>query len=268
MNHLIQILIRHGYSLLFIGVLGEQLGLPLPAELLLMAAGAAAGGGQLNFSFAFLLAIIACLLSDILWYEVGRRRGNAVLSMLCRISFNPDSCVRRTVDIFSRHGARSLLAAKFLPGVNTIAPPLAGILRMSLSPFLLFDALGAGIWVGTFLGAGYLFSGQIEEIAALSMRLGSWLGGILLGGLAAYLGWKYVNRWRFLKQLRIARITPEELKKKMDSAEDLMILDVRHALEFEADPYTIAGALRLPLEKLEKEPPAIPRDREIILYCN
>ena len=268
MNIFIQILIQHGYLLLFIGVLAEQLGLPFPAGLLLLAAGTMVGWGQLHFGLAFFLAIIACLLSDVLWYEIGRRKGGSVLSFLCRISLNPDSCVRRTVDIFSRHGARSLLAAKFLPGVNTVAPPLAGILRMSLSRFLLFDGLGAGIWAGLFIGLGYLFSEQIEQIASLSLRLGSLLGAVLGGVLAAYIGWKYIQRRRFLRKLRIARITPEELMKKLEAGEDLLILDVRHLLEFEAEPQTIAGALYVPLEKLQKDPPAISPDREVILYCN
>ncbi len=268
MNDLIQILIRHGYFLVFWGVLGEQLGLPLPAELLLLAAGAMAGAGNLNFIFLFFLGIIACAVSDVSWYQIGRHKGSSVLSFLCRISLNPDSCVRRTENIFFRYGAQSLLVAKFIPGVNTIAAPLSGISRMSLSRFLLFDGLGACLWVGTFLGLGYLFSSQLEQMAGLSMRMGTLLAVILFGGLAGYLVWKYVQRQQFLGELRIARITPEELKKLLDSGEDLMIVDVRSSLEFEAEPQTIVGALYLPLEELAKMPLAIPPERELILYCN
>lgn len=268
MNDLIQILIRHGYLLVFGGVLGEQLGLPLPAELLLLAAGALAGGGNLNFFFLFFLGIMACSLSDVSWYEIGRHKGSSVLSFLCRISLNPDSCVRRTENIFFRYGAPSLLVAKFIPGVNTIAAPLSGISRMSIFRFLFFDGLGACLWVGTFLSVGYLFSDQLEKMAGLSMRLGTFLGMILFGGLAGYVVWKYVQRQRFLSELRIARITPEELKTMIDSGEDLMIVDVRSSLEFEAEPQTIVGARYLPLEELEKMALAIPPDRELILYCN
>ena len=268
MNDLIQILIRHGYLLVFLGVLGEQFGLPLPAELLLLAAGALVGAGDLNFALVFFLAILACCLSDVSWYQIGRHKGSSVLSFLCRISLNPDSCVRRTENIFFRYGARSLLVAKFVPGVNTIAAPLSGISRMSFPHFLLFDGLGACLWVGTFLVVGYLFSNELEKMAGLSMRLGTVLGVILFGGLAAYVVWKYVQRQRFLGELRIARITPEELKKMLDSGEDLVIVDVRSSLEFEAEPQTIIGARYLPLEELEKMPLAIPPDRELILYCN
>ncbi len=268
MHDLVQILIRHGYLLVFWCVLGEQLGLPLPAELLLLASGAVAGGGDLHFAVLFFLGVVACSLSDVSWYQIGRRKGSSVLSFLCRISFNPDSCVRRTENIFFRYGAQSLLVAKFIPGVNTIAAPLSGVSRMSLLRFLFFDGLGACIWVGTFLSLGYLFSSQLERIAGFSMRLGTFLGVILFGGLAGFVVWKYVQRQQFLREFRIARITPEELRKMLDSGEDPMIVDVRSSLEFEAEPQRIVGALYLSLEELEKKPVAIPPDREVILYCN
>jgi membrane protein DedA with SNARE-associated domain len=268
MNQVIQFLLRHGYTLLFIWVLGGQIGLPIPAAPFLLAAGALAGEGQLNLAIAFALAVMASLLSDILWFQIGRHRGGSVLSLLCRISFNPDSCVRRTLDIFSRHGARSLLVAKFIPGINSVAAPLAGIFHMHLLRFLLFDGLGTCFWAGLFAGLGYLFSDQLEQVADSALRLGTFLLLALVGSLAAYSVWKYAQRRRFLRHLRIARITPEELKSKLDAGEDPMILDVRHSLEFKADPQTIPGALFLPLEQLEKGYPPMPRDREVILFCN
>jgi len=268
MNEVIQFLLRHGYTVLFIWVLGGQIGLPIPAAPFLLAAGALAGEGQLNLAIAFALAVFASLLSDILWYQIGRHRGGSVLSLLCRISFNPDSCVRRTLDIFSRHGARSLLVAKFIPGINSVAAPLAGIFHMHLLRFLLFDGLGTCFWVGLFAGLGYLFSDQLEQVADYALRLGTLLLLALIGSLAAFLVWKYAQRRRFLRHLRVARITPEELKSKLDAGEDPMILDVRHSLEFKAEPQTIPGALFLPLEELEKGYPPIPHDREVILFCN
>jgi membrane protein DedA with SNARE-associated domain len=268
MNEVIQFLIRHGYTVLFLWVLGEQIGLPVPAAPFLLAAGALAGEGQLNFTIAFGLAVIASLLSDIIWFQIGRHRGGSILSFLCRISLNPDSCIRRTLDIFSRHGTRSLLVAKFIPGIGMVVPPLAGIFHMSLWRFLLFDGLGACFWAGSFAGLGYLFSDQLEQVTAYALRLGTLLLVVLIGSLAAYIVWKYAQRRRFLRHLRIARITPEELKSKLDAGEDPLILDVRHTLEFKAEPQTIPGALFLPLEQLEKGNPSIPRHREIILYCN
>lgn len=268
MDHLIEILIRHGYVVLFMGVMGEQLGLPLPAGLLLFAGGALAGTGQLSLILAFILSATACFLSDNFWYQIGHRRGSSVLPFLCRISLNPDSCVRRTQNIFSRYGAKSLLVVKFFPGVNTIAAPLSGIMHMRLRRFLVFDILGAFIWVGTFMGIGYALSDQIQEAAAKASRIGALLWVIIVGSLLVYITWKAAQRHRFLRQLRIARITPEELKQKLDAAEDLLILDVRTGLETETEPQMIPGALYLPLEELQKNPPLIPREREVILYCD
>jgi len=268
MNEIIQFLIRHGYTVLFLWVLGDQIGLPIPAVPILLAAGALAGQGQLHPAAAVALPIIAALLSDLLWYLIGRKKGGSVLSLLCRISLNPDSCVRRTVDIFSRYGARSLLAAKFIPGINTVAQSMAGIFHMPLARFILFDGLGACFWVGLFTGLGYLFSDQLELIVYHAFRLGALFLVILVGSLAAYIIGKYVQRRRFLRHLRIARITPEELKSKLDAGEEMMILDVRHSLEFKAEPQTIPGALFWPLEKLQKGEPPIPPDREVILFCN
>jgi membrane protein DedA with SNARE-associated domain len=266
-NELIQFLIQHGYTVLFIGVLAEQLGAPVPAVPLLLAAGALAGLGQLNLASALALAVIASLLSDTLWYQLGRRRGSQVLNWLCRISLEPDSCVRRTENLFARHGARSLLIAKFVPGLSTVAPPLAGIFGMRLTRFLLFDGLGAILWTGVFAGLGYLFSDQFEQVLGYTERFGAGLGGLLGGGLAAYIAWKFFHRQRFLRRLRIARISPEELKRKLDAGEEVLIVDLRHSLDFEAEPRFIPSAMRVAPEELDERHQELPRDRDIILYC-
>lgn len=267
MNEPLQFLVRHGYTVLFAWVFAEQLGLPLPAVPLLLAAGALAGAGRLSLALVLGLPVVAAITSDVLWYELGRRRGVKVLQFLCRISLEPDSCVRRTESTFERHGARSLLIAKFIPGLSTAAPPLAGVFRMRLSRFLLFDTLGALLWAGVFAGLGYVFSDQLERVADRAITLGSWLLVLLLGGLGGYVAWKYVKRRRFLRELRIARISPEELKEKLDAGEDVVIVDLRHSLDFEAEPETIPGAYRLEAAELEEASEQIPRDREVVLYC-
>ena len=267
MDDAVHFLLRHGYIVLFVWVFAEQIGLPLPAAPFLFAAGALGGSGRLNLGLAIGVAVLASLLSDVTWYEIGRRRGSQVLQLLCRISFEPDSCVRRTEEVFARHGARSLLVAKFVPGLSTAAPPLAGIFRMRLRRFLLFDSLGALIWAGAFAGLGYLFSDQLEQLTAYALRMGASLAGVLAGCLAVYILWKYAQRHRFLRQLRIARIAPEELKRRLDDGEDVLIVDLRHSLDFEAEPHIIPGALRLPPEELERRHHEIPRDRDVVLYC-
>jgi membrane protein DedA with SNARE-associated domain len=266
MPEVIQFLVRHGYLLLFLWVCAEQLGLPIPTAPLLLAAGALAGEGRLNLALACLVAVAGSMVSDTFWYHFGRRRGSPIINLLCRISLDPDSCVRQTKEVFARHGARSFLVAKFIPGLNTAAPPLAGVMHMGRLRFLIFDGLGASLWAGTFMGLGFVFHNQIENVANYVQRFGRSVAVVALAGLAAYIGWKYFNRRRFLRRLFTARITPEELKEKLDAGEDPLILDVRHDLEFKVDPHIIPGAFRLSIEDLEKELRRIPRDRDVILY--
>ncbi len=266
MKDLMQFLILHGYTVIFLWVLAEQIGAPVPAAPLLIAAGALAGEGLLNFTLAFILALVGCLISDCFWYGIGRQRGESVLSLLCRISLNPDSCVRRTVDLFYRYGVRSLFLAKLIPGLGTVSTCLSGIFRIKLLRFFVYDGLGACLWAGLYLGLGYLFSRQIEEVTIYASRLGFSLVVLFLGGLVVYIVWKYIQRQRFLRKLRIARITPEELKQKLDAGEEVMVLDVRHPLEFATAPQAIPGALYLPLEDLDKENSRIPRDRDVVIY--
>ncbi len=267
MDETFQFLIRHGYSVLFVWVLAEQLGLPLPATPLLLAAGALAGAGQMNLWLAITLAVLASILGDVSWFEFGRLRGGKVLNLLCRISLEPDSCVRKTENAFVHNGPRSLLIAKFVPGLNTMAPPLAGIIGMRLGRFLIFDALGALLYIGSFVGLGFVFSDQLESVASRVASLGFSVAVILGGALGAYILWKYIQRRRFIRSLRIARITPDELKQKIEAGEQVVVVDLRGSLDFEADPQTIPGAIRLAPDKVEEGHSQIPRDREIILFC-
>lgn len=260
-------LIHHGYVVLFAWVAAEQLALPVPSEPVLLAAGVLAGAGLLRLPSVITVGVAGSLLSDVIWYEIGRARGSQVLRLLCRISLEPDSCVRRSQDTFARYGGWSLLIAKFVPGVNTVAQPLAGVLRMRRSRFLLVDTLGAFLWIGTYTGLGYVFADQVERVAAHGRYLGAWLFGLVFGGLALYLAGKYVRRQRFIRALRIARITPAELKRKIDAGQAPMIVDLRHALDFGADPVVIPGAVHMRPEELERHSQKIPRDRDVILYC-
>ncbi len=267
MNVIADFLIVHGYTVLFGWVLLEQLGLPIPSAPLFLAAGALAHTGDLNLVLIIGVVITASLLSDLFWFQVGRIRGKSVLSFLCRISLDPDTCLRDIKKIYTRHGGRSLLVSKFIPGLNTVASPLAGIFRMSLPQFLFLDGLGVFFWVGSFAGLGFRFSHQVGYIARHIARLGAWAVGVVLGGPALYITWKYFRRRRFLRGLAVARITPEEVKERLDIGENLVILDVRAPFEFSTDPFRIPGALPFPLEQLEKEHHKIPRDRDIVLCC-
>ena len=267
MHRTLEFLLHHGYILLLGWVFAEQVGLPLPSMPLLLAAGALAGTGHLSFFASLFYAMLAAVAADAIWYQLGRRKGIKILQLLCKISLEPDSCVRRTEGLFAKQGARSLLLAKFVPGLGTVASPLAGIFHMRPWRFFLFDAVGSLLWAGSFLGLGYVFSGQIERVAEHLAALGGWLLILLLGALAAYIAYKFAARQRFLRELRISRITADELKKKIDSGEALVIVDLRHSMDFEAEPETIPGAFRMDAKELEEKNDRLPRDREVILYC-
>lgn len=267
MNETLQFVVRHGYLLVFAWVFVEQAGLPVPSVPMLLAAGALAGTHRMNLGAAIAFAVLGAVASDLMWYEIGRRKGVRVLQFLCRISLEPDSCVRRTQVSFTRNGPRVLLGAKFIPGLNAMAAPLSGIIRMNWRKFLWFDAIGALAWVSVFTLTGYVFSGELERVAARAAYLGEWLLVLLLAAFAGYILWKYYNRQKFLRKLKIARISPEELKEKIDAGEDVLIVDLRHSLDFDANPETIPGALHIDAAELEEAHEVIPRDREIVLFC-
>jgi membrane protein DedA with SNARE-associated domain len=267
MNETFQFLAHHGYAVILVWVCAEQAGVPVPALPLLLAAGALAGTGRMNLAVAGMVAVLGALTSDALWYTLGRRRGIRVLKLLCRISLEPDSCVRNTQGVFARYGARSLLVAKFVPGLGAAAAPLAGVVRMPLGRFVLFDVLGATLWASAYLAVGYAFSNQLEAVAMQGGRVGATLLVLIAGACAAFLAWKFARRQRFLRELRLARITPEELRTKMEQGENVVVVDLRHLLTVEADPELIPGATWIDPDTLDARSGELPHDREVILYC-
>lgn len=260
-------LLRHGYLVLFLWVMAEQAGLPIPAIPVLLAAGALAARGDIHIIPALLLSMAGALVSDYFWYELGRRKGLPVLSLLCRVSLEPDSCVRQTEAAFARAGARSLIFAKFIPGLSTAAPPLAGVFAMSPRQFLLFDSAGTFLYCGSLLLLGYLFSHQVDMVVERAVDLGGSLARVAAIVLVAYAGYKYIRRWLFIRELRILRLEPEDLKKMMDDGQPHFIVDLRSPLDFQSDPLTIAGALRMSPEEIEVKHSEIPRDVDVVLYC-
>src|ERR1700757_1311707 len=217
MHSTLEFLIKHGYVVLLVWVFAEQLGLPVPSLPVVLAAGALAGTGHLSFWASLFFVSIAALSADSVWYTLGRRKGIRILQLLCKISLEPDSCVRRTEGIFSKQGARSLLLAKFIPGLSTVAPPLAGIFHMRARKFLLFDGLGSLDSGGFILGPGSTFGWETERRPERPGRRGGCLAVLIIAALAGYIAWKFFARQKFLRDLRIARISPEELKQELDS---------------------------------------------------
>jgi membrane protein DedA with SNARE-associated domain len=268
LNAIVDFVVRHGPSVLFGWVLLDQAGVPFPAVPLLLVVGALAGAGRLSLGLAVGAVVAGSLAADLVWYAFGRWRGTGVLGLLCRITLEPDSCVRRTEELFVAYRLRSLLIAKFLPGLNPLAAALSGVVGIRVGVFVLCEAAGALVWAAAWTGLGYLFSDLIDPIARAVSRLGGVSVPILLALLAGYVGMKCVQRRRFFRSLRMARISPETLKEMMDQeSRPMMIVDLRTSVATRELPYTIPGALRITPEELEARHREIPRDAEIVLYC-
>jgi membrane protein DedA with SNARE-associated domain len=267
MAEFIQFVVQHGYVLLFFWVMAEQAGLPIPAAPLLLAVGALAGQHQLNFVVAVVVAATGSLVADTFWYFFGKRKGAVVLSWLCKIALEPDSCVRRTESTFTRLGYRTLLVCKFIPGLNTAAPALSATAGIELPQFLLFDWLGALLWASSFAGLGLIFSRQLDRVADDVARFGSWTLLLIIAGIVGYILYKMYQRQRFLKQVAGLRIPPEELNAKLQAGEPVTIIDLRHPLDLLPDPRTLPGALRISPEELQQRHGEITRDGEIVLFC-
>lgn len=222
----------------------------------------------MSLATALLVPVAASLPPDLAWYYLGRLKGGRVLGFLCRLSLEPDSCVRDTENLFHRYGPRGLLLAKFIPGFSTVAPPLAGVVGMSAATFALYDIGGTLIWAAVSAGIGALFSNQLEQLVGLFDQAGGLLLAILLAGLAGFIAYKFYHRQKFLRHLRMAKISVEELKRRMDAGDAISVVDVRHPLALELDPETIPGAINFTLEEIEHRHQEIPRDRDIVLYCS
>jgi membrane protein DedA with SNARE-associated domain len=267
-NDVVPVLVQYGYLLLFAFVLVEQIGLPIPAVPVLLGVGALAGTGRMSLVLALGAVLAASLPPDLVWFALGRRRGARVLGLLCRITLEPDSCVRRTENLFVRRGRKALLIVKFFPGLSPIASTLAGMIGVPRWQFVVLDGLGAMIWAGTWMGLGYAFSDALELVATRAARLGNYVLLIAGAALATYIAIKFIQRQRFLRGLRMARITPDELKRRLDAGDtDLAVIDTRSPLEVTAEPYGIPGAIWITADEMDQRHQEVPRDRDIVVYC-
>jgi len=257
-----------GLTLVFLNVLLEQLGLPLPAIPTLVIAGALAANGQLPALGVCAVAVAASLIGDSTWYLAGRRYGVRVMKLMCRISLTPDICVSQTQASFERWGPRALVVAKFVPGLSMIAPPLAGATRMGFARFALFSAVGATLWIGTALIAGLLLKSQVARLLPRLSGIGGTVVVIVLVLLAGYIAFKWWERRRFYALLDMARIDVDQLYERMQGDTVPVIVDVRSPTARDLERRRIPGALHVPLQEVERHVGGLPRDREIILYCN
>jgi len=261
------ILITYGYLLLFVWVFVEQCGLPVPAMPVLLAAGALSAEHRLSFVMALAVSLAATLTADSSWFLVGRRYGHLVLRLLCKLSLEPTTCVRRTQDSFGRRREVTLMTAKFVPGLALLAPPVAGQNGMSYARFILFDGLGASLWLTAILTVGRFFGDLLKRDPSLLGWMGRFGGVLLILAVIGFLVGRLIRRSMVLRRLIASRLEPEELKKLLDSGEPLYIVDLRHPLELLPDPFTLPGALHISPDALTARSDEIPRDRDVVLYC-
>jgi len=258
---------RFSLGVVFLNVLLEQLGVPVPAVPTLVVAGALAADHRLPAAALYALAVGACVIGDSAWYLAGRIYGGRVMNLLCRISLTPDSCVSQTQTSFERWGAKALIFAKFVPGLAMMAPPLAGAVGMRFARFSAFSTLGGALWVGAALLAGVLLKSQIEQLLPQAAGIGGAAIVIILLLLGAYILFRWWERRRFYRALRMARISVGELHEQMSRGPAPVVVDVRSPTAQGLELRRIPGALHMPVQEVGRHLGTFTRDREIILYC-
>ncbi|HKI00867.1 MAG TPA: VTT domain-containing protein [Thermoanaerobaculia bacterium] len=267
MDQIVAQLIQYGLAVVFANVFLEQVGVPIPALPTLVVAGALAARGRMDLATLLAVALVASVLADTLWFLIGRWQGHRVLRTVCKLSLSPDSCVRGTEDLFERAGMPSLLYAKFIPGYNTIAPPLAGAMDKSLGSFIFWDSLGSLLWIGSGVTVGVIFHKAVGRALLYLETLGYWAGGALAVVVLLVVAVKWWQRKRVRRYLDLARISVAELKRMIAAGDAPVIVDVRNRTAPLHDPRRIPGALRMTIEEIDAKLTHLPREREIILYC-
>jgi membrane protein DedA with SNARE-associated domain/rhodanese-related sulfurtransferase len=264
----IHILHVYGYAVLFAWVLIEQLGVPLPATPLVLAAGALSAQHELNFWLALPAGFCACAIADSTWFFIGRRYGHKVVRLLCKFSLEPTVCVRRTENSLGGRRHVTIVFAKFVPGVATVISPLAGRSKMPYGQFLALDALGSATWIATLLLLGRLFGDALRRDPRLLDEVGRFSGALLVVGIIGFFLIRLWRRHRTLRRLAASRLEPEELKAHIDSGEPVYIVDLRHPLELAEDPYTLPGARFVAAEAVRRWATDVPQDTDVVVFCS
>ena len=271
MNQLAEYLVKHGYWVLFVSVICRQACLPVPANLLLLAAGALVGIGVLNPVLIVLYAVPAFIVADLAWYEAGRKWGTRTLSIFCRTALSPHSCVDTMVDKFNRYGVKSLLISKFIIGLDSITSPLSGVSKIHRSKFLLFDSLGAAMWVLSYLTVGYAFRYQLDRVATSFAEFGKVVAGVGIALLVAFLVRRLIHWYHFLREFRLTQISPDQLRRKLGLGDAVLLIDLQREDKSNRKLKAIPGAIRLDPGQVEQyirqyRHADLKTDREVILY--
>jgi len=267
----IEFFVGHAYAVLFLWVLVEQLGLPIPSIPLLLTAGTLSATHRVDAMTALIAVVVACLLSDSAWYLLGRRFGSRVIGLLCKLSLEASTCVARTEGYFTRRGAVTLLFAKFVPGLSTVSAPIAGQTGMPYGRFLLYDLSGTLLWSLSFILAGRFFGDIAKRSQPFFALLSHFAVAVFIIMVVGFFLWRLLKQRRFLAQVRELRIEPADVMAMIDSAgteaDQPYIVDLRHPLDYLPDPRVLPGAVRIGPTELAAHAERIPRDRDVILYC-
>ncbi|VVE84080.1 DedA family protein/thiosulfate sulfurtransferase GlpE [Pandoraea sputorum] len=261
---LFDLIARFGLWLVFLNIFGQALGLPLPAYPTLIVTASTSLFPPLSI---VALAVFAALLGDALWFLAGRRYGHHILRLMCRLSISPDTCVSRTEGAIGRHGVRVLMFARFVPGLSALSVPMAGALGVSWRKFLMYDAIGAVLWSGLAVALGVGFASHIVAVLDAFDTLGRGVLWLVVLIFALYLLNRWLNRYRLLRSLRMARIGVQTLESWMKDDITPVVIDVRSAARRAVDPFTIPGALAIEPDEIVAKLKDIPRDRRIVVFC-
>ena len=259
--------LKYGYWILFLWVMVEQLGVPVPSVPLLLTAGTLTATHKMSLPLVLIAIVLGSLVSDSLWYLMGKKYGGAVVKLLCRLSMESNTCVRRTEGYFTKHGASALLVAKFLPGFGSVAAPIAGQTGMAYRLFAVYDTAGILLWALSFTLGGRFFGDVLKRhpnALAWVAQFGFLLFVLLL---LAFFIWRFFRQRAFLREIRMARMEPHELKEMLERGQPVYIVDLRHPLDYLPDPRTLPGAVLLSPDKLMAHCSEIPRDRDVVLFC-
>lgn len=267
MEEVTGLLAQHGLALVFANVILAQLGVPLPAVPLLVVAGAFVAQGDLDLAPLLVVTTVASLLGDTPWYLAGRRHGYSILRTLCRIAIEPDSCVKQTENVFLRWGPAALIVAKYVPGFATVAPPLAGTMKIPFLRFVFLSAVGALLWAVAPIAAGAWFHTEVDWALQQLEQMGAGAVALIFAVLAIYVGIKAGHRYMLIRFLRSVRVSVEELREMLQREERPVILDARSALARKFDPRAIPGAIAVDIDNPAQALPPLPEDRDIVVYC-
>jgi membrane protein DedA with SNARE-associated domain/rhodanese-related sulfurtransferase len=261
----IDLVLRYGLGLAFVGVLATQIGLPLPSFPILIVTAALSARGDYSVPQVVAVAVVACLLADTAWYRAGARFGRRVLASMCRISLSPDGCVRQTEAIYQKWGAPSLLVAKFIPGFGAVATAMAGVMGVKSLAFLFFDAMGATLWAGVAAALGWIFRDAVDDVLRVIESAGRVGLAAIVCAFALYLIVKFAQRQRLVRSLRMGRVSADELHAMLKSESPPLVIDVRSAHSRQSG--VIPGSLAIEPYGPDEDLRSLPASEEVIIYC-